>query len=305
MRGLARILICLYPASWRARYGEEFEALLEDSPITFQSTVDLLKGAIGMHLSVPQFPKLAVILSIAGLAGGLGISFIVPPRYVSQAELRLGPSYVKQGEDVRRNLTEHLVQMENQILSRTSLSNIIQDPRLDLYKDERAHIPLEDVIERMRTQDIHIRIDSLSSEHRDSVAFSISFVHADRLKARQTVQALIVKFQDANLTAQRDSATARRGRTPDQVDRMEQRIAAVEKRLGIGSPPPGRVDFPGVLPAGINLDVLDPPSLPVKPVSPNRAAFMLAGLGAGFLSALLVAIFRRKAPPLPFPAQTA
>lgn len=303
MKPVARALIRLYPANWRARYGDEFAALLEDSPPTRSGMFDLLKGAIKMQLKIPAFPKLALILSAAGLLAGLGVSFVVTPRYISQAVLTFDATSTP--KDSRRNLNEYFVQLENEILSRTSLSAIIQDPRLDLYRRERVRTPLEDVIEKMRTEDIQIGTATPGSVNRESLAVQISFGYSDRIKAQQTVQALITKFQDLNLTRQRVAAYTKRGRTYDDVDRMEQRIAVLEKRLGIQSPAPGPLDFPAAPVEGTNLDVLDPPGLPVYPVYPNRYTFMLTGFGAGFISALVVAVFRRRLPPIPFPAQTA
>ena len=89
MTGLVRLLIRLYPATWRARYGEEFEALLEDSSPGWSGIFDLLKGAIKMQLSVPAFPKLALMLSITGLLIGLLVWALVPRKYVSQADLQV------------------------------------------------------------------------------------------------------------------------------------------------------------------------------------------------------------------------
>jgi hypothetical protein len=79
MKRLTRFFIRLYPATWRARYGEEFEALLEDSSSDWPAIFDLLKGAIRMQLSVSTFPKLALMLSITGLLAGLLISSLVAP----------------------------------------------------------------------------------------------------------------------------------------------------------------------------------------------------------------------------------
>ena len=39
-------LIKLYPARWRERYGDEFEALLESQPFSIGLLVDVLFGAI-------------------------------------------------------------------------------------------------------------------------------------------------------------------------------------------------------------------------------------------------------------------
>jgi LPS O-antigen subunit length determinant protein (WzzB/FepE family) len=233
------------------------------------------------------------------MLAGLAISFIVTPRYVSQAEMRLIPAL---GSKAQPDLAEMLQQYQQELLSRTSLSRIIQDPRLDLYKNERAHVPFEDVIERMRSEDIRIRVDA-PRVHPEKLAFNISFAYEDPLKAQQTVQALITGFEDANLNTQ--EALQPRDHVPDQVDRMEARIAALEKKLGMTPPPAETGDRFGVARTGVNLDVLDPPSLPVKPIAPNRAAFMFAGFGGGFACAVLIAVFRRPAPPLPFPAQTA
>lgn len=45
-----RFLLRLYPAAWRARYGEEFAALLEDQPLTPRIALDTLLGALDAHV---------------------------------------------------------------------------------------------------------------------------------------------------------------------------------------------------------------------------------------------------------------
>jgi hypothetical protein len=90
MRRIPRALIRLYPANWRDRYGDEFEALLEDGPPNVFGLFDLLKGALKMQLNVPAFPKLAVVLSIVGLLGGR--------RFVS----RVAALYFNSRNDLRR-----------------------------------------------------------------------------------------------------------------------------------------------------------------------------------------------------------
>jgi hypothetical protein len=300
MRHVTRFLIRLYPATWRARYGEEFETLLEDSSPSWTAIFDLLKGAIKMQLFVPAFPKLALVLSVMGLFGGLAISFAVTPRYVSIAVMTLGNSLASPApSEVRRDLVEYLMQTENEILSRTSLSSVINDPRLDLYPRERAGTPLEDVIEKMRKKDILIRIETLGSNY---LSFGVTFTYPDRFKAQRTVQALVTKFSDSNQSRQRSQARSKRANTSDQVYRLEERIAALEKRLGMPSTP-HEPDFSPNTPGGINLEVLDPPSLPVQPVFPDRVRFMAVGFGAGVVGAVVIAVFRRRPPAIPFPAQ--
>lgn len=43
-------LLRLYPSGWRDRYGDEFEALLEDYPLTPFALVDVLVGALDAHI---------------------------------------------------------------------------------------------------------------------------------------------------------------------------------------------------------------------------------------------------------------
>jgi succinoglycan biosynthesis transport protein ExoP len=145
--------------------------------------------------------------TFAGIVIATVTAFLLPNTYVSTAEMQITPAQISQSivaTTINQQLTERIQQMENEILSRTSLSGLIQDPRLDLYKSERQSKPLEDVIEEMRSKDIKIQIVSLAGdERRRASAFTVSFSYADRLKAQQTVQALITKFNDANQTSQR------------------------------------------------------------------------------------------------------
>jgi hypothetical protein len=255
-----------------------------------------------MQLSVPAFPKLALMLSVTGLLAGLAISFAVDPTYVSTATMTLGDSLVSPTPAVvRPNLREYFAQMQNEILSRTSLSSIIQDPHLELYMRERTRTPLEDVIEKMRN-DTPITMEAPGSNY---LVFRITFAYPDRIKARDTIQALIGKFIESNAVRQRVPAYVKRQRSYDQIDRMEARIAALEKRLGIPPAPAEPLDELAPVSGGIVMMVIDPPSLPMQPVKPNRSIFMAMGFGAGLAAAVVIAVFRRRPPPIPFPAQTA
>ena len=47
---MRRVLLGLFPAPWRARYGEEFEALLEERPLGPFDVADVLLAAFDAHL---------------------------------------------------------------------------------------------------------------------------------------------------------------------------------------------------------------------------------------------------------------
>ena len=78
------LLIRLYPARWRARYGDEFEAILEARPLGPYDVADILFGALDAHLRLrgrgvgtQQARRFTMSLRIGGIAAIVGASLIV------------------------------------------------------------------------------------------------------------------------------------------------------------------------------------------------------------------------------------
>jgi hypothetical protein len=75
---MTRFLLGLYPSSWRARYGDEFEALLEERQLAPFDVADVLLGAIDAHIhrrgraasehrkGVPMTPRLGGQAAVVG-----------------------------------------------------------------------------------------------------------------------------------------------------------------------------------------------------------------------------------------------
>jgi uncharacterized protein involved in exopolysaccharide biosynthesis len=212
---------------------------------------------------------------LAGVVISAVIAFSLPNVYVSQAEMQITPAQISESivkTTINQALTERIMQMENEILSRTSLSNIIQDPRLDLYKSDRASRPLEDVIEAMRNKDIHIRIDSLPGDGgKRASAFSISFQYPDRMKAQQTVQALITRFQDSNLTTQRNQQNLVNTFVHDELSEAKVKLDQLNEELT-----KFRVANSGKLPEQSNLNMAQLTSLQQQLTSINDSLNRLA-----------------------------
>src|SRR6204780_1814440 len=169
----------------------------------------------------------------AGLVISTVVAFLVQNTYVSEATLQITPAQISESivkTTVNQALTERISEMQQEILSRTSLSSIITDPRLDLYKSDRASSPLEDVIETMRNRDIKISINSVPGERRAS-AFSISFAYPDRVKAHDTVQTLITKFQEANLTSQRNQQNMVGSFVHDELSEAKAKLDQLDEAL--------------------------------------------------------------------------
>jgi hypothetical protein len=83
MKRLILTLARLYPRSWRRRYGDEFEALLEDSGATWRGVLDVLRGALMMHMNTRSSIKTVVLATLIGLLLGAATSFLIPVRYSS------------------------------------------------------------------------------------------------------------------------------------------------------------------------------------------------------------------------------
>ncbi len=76
-------LIRCYPARWQARYGDEFEAILEERPLGPFDVADILLGALDAHLRFAGRGAtdhtgrgFAMSLRIGGIAAIIGVSFL-------------------------------------------------------------------------------------------------------------------------------------------------------------------------------------------------------------------------------------
>lgn len=247
----------LYPRSWRRRYGAEFDALLEDVNPTLSELFNVLGGALKMQLARGNlYWKLGAALAIAGAAVAAIVSFTAPRPYVSTSILRIVPA--QPGAKIDPNARDWLNQMEQEILSRTSLSELIQRPSIDLYSSERERIPLEDVIQDMRS---HIQVAAAP----DRPLLSVSFVYPDKVKAQIVAQELARKFVE-------QSAILNRNHT-----RIWQSV------WGASEPVTGGYEYQWV-------QLTDRP----EQVAANRLEYIAAGLACGLALGLLAAALLRQ-----------
>ena len=233
-----------------------------------------------------SFSKLIWLLPVIGLGGGYGISFLFTPRYESSAMMKF--------EGTTPNLNARFLALKDEVLSRRSLSAIMQDPRLDLYGEERLHTLLEDVIERMK-RDIHIEALSPSMSDPSYLPFSIRFDYRDPRNTQKTVQTLITRFLEENIAKARAAGKVKLQGSFNRLDLLEARIAALEKRLGI--PPSGPEPVDELQPvADTTLEVVDTPSLPEMPYFPGRIPMAEGGFSVGLALAAVLALFRLRRP---------
>jgi len=205
--------------------------------------------------------------AFAGLVAAVVVAFMWPDSYVSTAVMRITPQQVPQTlvpSAINSQMAERLTQMQTEILSRTSLSEMILRPSLNLYSKVRQRMPADDVVELMR-KDIRISLldTGSSNPNRMAEAFAIQYRYTDKYKAQAVVREIVSKFSEQNvrvLTDESNSASLND-------------IAAQVSNRNLSE----------------TLEVLDTASLPEQPSEPNRLAIAGAGSAAGLILGIVLA----------------
>jgi hypothetical protein len=69
--GMIRALVALYPAKWRAEFGDEFAALLEDTRLTPRAVADVTLQAGKLHVAARR--RLALVVVALAWSAGLEV----------------------------------------------------------------------------------------------------------------------------------------------------------------------------------------------------------------------------------------
>jgi hypothetical protein len=182
MKRLIWLATRLYPSAWRERYGLEFEALLEDANSGGGDLWDVLRGALLMRITRINFVTITAAFALAGVLAAGVWSLLSPVRFVSTTVMRASGARVPAEPEAALRL---LFQAEQQALSRGSLSNLIQ--KVGLYPAERAKLPLEDIIQRMRQSDIRIRVVDRDA---GSLRLEVEFADSDAARSERATAEL-------------------------------------------------------------------------------------------------------------------
>jgi polysaccharide chain length determinant protein (PEP-CTERM system associated) len=154
----------------------------------------------------------------------LAVAKFLPNRYKSETLIMLLPqripdSYVK--TTVTAKIEDRLATLESQILSRSRLERIILD--LDLYRKLRERLPMEDVVQRMRS-DIAIKIEGKES-------FRVSYVSDSPAIAQNTTDRLASLFIEENLRDRENQAEDTNQFLDSQLQDARRRLIEQEKKL--------------------------------------------------------------------------
>jgi succinoglycan biosynthesis transport protein ExoP len=163
--------------------------------------------------------------TLAGLVIAVVTAFLWPDTYISQASVKVVPSQIPERfvpSNVNYELTQRVNSMAQTILSRANLTNIISN--FGLYPKEIKRVPIEDLIEEMRSK--HVRISPVVNTSTGSKGgmFQITFENENRFTAQKVCQDLVSRFLDANVREN----TMQTGAT---TDFLTETLASAKKEL--------------------------------------------------------------------------
>jgi succinoglycan biosynthesis transport protein ExoP len=189
--------------------------------------IDILRRHKGWILA-PVFA--ALVASVVG-------AFLWPDTYISSATIRVVPPQINESlvpANVNIDIQGRVNSLVQLILNRATLTNIINTK--NLYKKERDRLPLDDVIETMRTKDIKVltvqqNLAAQASGRNQYPAFEIRFSYNNRFVAQQVTADLVARFLEENV---RETLAGSNGTTQflvDQRNQAKKKLDGIEQKL--------------------------------------------------------------------------
>ena len=198
--------------------------MLGHRELTMQDYAEILKRRFWLILACA-----ALFLGI-----GWGVSYVLPPQYVSQTlvlieQQKVPENYVK--PVVNEDLNSRLASMKEQILSRSRIQPIIE--KYNLYADSKAS--MDDRVDKTR-KDIGIHTIA-SAQSSGMPGFFISFMAQDAHTAQLVCGEITSLFVTANLSAREESAEGTTDFLKQQLadantslDEQDAKLAAFQQR---------------------------------------------------------------------------
>jgi polysaccharide chain length determinant protein (PEP-CTERM system associated) len=133
---------------------------------------------------------------------------------------RVPENYVK--STVTTRIEDRLNSISQQILSRTRLERVIQE--FNLYEQERRSAIMEDIVERMRTSEIHVQVVR-------GDAFRVSYIGREPRTVMKVTERLASLFIDENLRDREVLAEGTNQFLEAQLEDSRRRLIEQEKKL--------------------------------------------------------------------------
>jgi polysaccharide chain length determinant protein (PEP-CTERM system associated) len=222
-------------------------------PLDVEDYIDIVRRHRGWIFGPFLFCLVAAVVGV----------HLWPDTYVSSASVKVVPQQVPETMVqalVNQQMTERIQSMSQDILSRSTLTTIINS--FGLYPRERSRMPIEDVVEEMRGKVRISPVGQLGQPGRAVPAFQVAFSYENRYQAQRVVQDLVSRFIDANTRSRSNSSfittqffkeqweTAKRelddyenrlaqfrmanqGRLPDQIDSVLRQMSGMQTQIQV------------------------------------------------------------------------
>jgi polysaccharide chain length determinant protein (PEP-CTERM system associated) len=173
------------------------------------------------------------------LVASVVIAYLWPDTYVSVATIRVAPPQVPESfvpantsQDIQGRVNA-LVQL---ILDRATLTNIINTH--GLYKRKLARMPMDDVIEAMKLNDVQVAPvrQSLNAGQREKEqypTFEIRFAYSERFTAQKVTTDLVARFLEENVREVSQQAVSTTQFLQDQWEESKKKLNALEQKLSV------------------------------------------------------------------------
>jgi len=164
---------------------------------------------------------------------GAYVALIVSSRmstlYLSEMLIQVVPqrvpdAYVK--STVTMKTVDRLSALSEQIMSRTELERLVVE--MNLYPDLRQRLPMQDVVDQMRTK---IRVDPIRERNQDADSFYVRFSYPEPTMARSVTERLGGLFIDVNARDRGNLAQATNSFLETQLDDARKNLETQENRL--------------------------------------------------------------------------
>jgi uncharacterized protein involved in exopolysaccharide biosynthesis len=175
----------------------------------------------------------------AALVISVVVAFLWPDTYISVATIRVAPPQVPESfvpantnQDIQGRVNA-LVQL---ILDRATLTNIINTH--GLYKSKLARMPLDDVVEEMKLNDIQVLPvrQSLNAGQREAPqypAFEIRFAYSERFTAQKVATDLVARFLEENVREVSQQTVSTTQFLQDRWEESKKKLDELEQRLSV------------------------------------------------------------------------
>jgi len=169
-----------------------------------------------------------LVVSVVGV-------YMWPDSYTSTAIVRVVPQQVPEQmvqTVVNQQMSDRIAQIAQTIESRSVLTNIINN--FGLYPKERTRMPIEDLVEDMKKNQIAIMpVATMAGggERRGIPAFSVSFKYENRYLAQKVVGDLVSRFIDESIRNTSNQGYQTVAFMKDQVEQAKKELDDVESKL--------------------------------------------------------------------------